>query len=166
MMITLRKRRTARRGLEWTAVFLALSGFLPFAFLTALLLAAPGFIAAGESSFSEGTSAAVALKAYAAIILSFLGGIRWGVAIVSPGEGRDNAEVLTVSVIPSLVGWFAFFLGDPWSFAVFAAAFAATGLWDRRLVTSGGAPAWFGRLRLLLTILVTGTMLTAFAATF
>jgi hypothetical protein len=160
-----KEKDTGAGKLQRTAFFLALFGFLPFAFLTILLLAQPGLIppetdAVGRFAFG----AVLALKAYAAIILSFLGGIRWGLAIKS-GTGSD-AEILVLSVIPSLVGWFAFFLAEPWSFAIFAIGFAVQGWWDRRLVASGGAPRWFGQMRFLLTILVTGTMLTAFAATF
>jgi Protein of unknown function (DUF3429) len=154
------------RKLEWTAFFLALFGLAPFAFLTLLLVAQPGLLPFEMDGPSKTIVGPVsALKAYAAIILSFLGGIRWGMALMQPDAGRRESEVLVLSVLPSLVGWFAFFLAAPWSFAVFGAAFAVMGWWDWRRVKAGGVPAWFGRLRLLLSILVTGTMLTAFAAT-
>lgn len=157
-----RKRPAAGSRLEWTAMFLALFGYLPFAFLTLLLAFDPGLV----PYETGGAGVDALLKAYAAIILSFLGGLRWGVVLARPGEGREAADVLLLAVVPSLVGWFAFFLAAPWTYAVFAAAFAVMGWWDDRLVGRGTVPRWFGRLRMLLTVLVTGTLITAFVATF
>jgi len=107
----------------------------------------------------------VALKVYSAVVLSFIGGIRWGVAIVRNEGGEAENETLVFAAAPALFGWFAFFLGEPWSFAVFAVAFAATGWWDSRSAGNRGLPGWFGRLRLLLTALVLVTMIAAFAST-
>jgi hypothetical protein len=153
--------KTSARKLEWTAFFLALLGYVPIAFFTILVIVRPGLVPVENDRLSDMAGSVTALKAYAAIILSFLGGIRWGAAV---SGAPSEAQVLVISVLPSLVGWFAFFLGEPWSFAVFAAAFAAMGWWDRNATKAGNLPVWFGRLRLLLSILVTGTMLTAFAA--
>ena len=49
------------------------------------------------------------LRAYGAVILSFLGGIQWGLAIRnSDGNARTRqglTPILTVSIVPSLIGW-------------------------------------------------------------
>lgn len=159
-------KRTARFTVEQTVTALALLGFVPFAFLTALLLADPGLIADGEGTADRMTSGVVvALKVYSAVVLSFIGGVRWGIAIMQDVGGEAENETLVLSAGPALLGWFAFFLGEPWSFAVFAVVFAATGWWDSRAAGNRGVPAWFGRMRLLMTALVMATMVGAFATT-
>lgn len=153
--------------MERTATLLALLGFVPFASFTTLLLADPGLIPQMAGRDLDGPSLVIpAFKIYAAIVLSFIGGIRWGVAIVQQHDGREDSEALVLAAGPSLIGWFAFFMGEPWSFAMLAVAFAATGWWDSRLAGNKGVPEWFGRLRLFLTVLVMATMIAAFVATF
>jgi hypothetical protein len=161
------RQKTNRFTVEQTVTWMALLGFVPFAFLTTLLLVDPGLIAdAGASAARMAAGVVVALKVYSAIVLSFIGGIRWGIAIMQNEGGEAENETLVFAAGPALFGWFAFFLGEPWSFAVFAAAFAATGWWDSRSAGNKGVPEWFGRLRLLLTALVMVTMVGAFATTF
>lgn len=152
---------------EKTATMLAMLGFLPFAFFTALLLVDPGLIPQ-EAGWSAGAAGflTTAFKVYAAIVLSFIGGIRWGVAIVQQEGDREESEALVLAAGPSLIGWFAFFASEPWSYAIFAVAYAATGWWDSRLAGNKGVPTWFGRLRVLLTVLVMATMISAFAASY
>jgi hypothetical protein len=154
-------------SVEKTATTLSVLGFLPFAFFITLMLADPGLIPqAAGFNMSAGDFFAFAFKLYAAIILSFVGGIRWGVAIVQQQGGREESEALVLAAGPSIVGWFAFFTPEPWSYAVFAFAYAATGWWDSRLAGNKGVPTWFGRLRVLLSVMVMATMIAAFAASY
>jgi len=131
---------------------LALLGFVPFAVLTGALFVPDATLAQ--------TAGLLVLKVYAAIILSFLGGIRWGIAVKAMDEDPDMSTFV-LSVMPSLWAWAAFFVPGPSGFVMFAIGFAAMGLWDRALVARGGAPDWFGLLRIVLTWLVTPTMLVA-----
>ena len=91
------------------------------------------------------------LATYGATILSFLGGIRWGVAVATPHQPRVATDYL-FGVTPQLFGWGALFLPDPWRFVVLAAGVLALGPIDRNLVARGLAPDWFGRLRMLLSL--------------
>lgn len=131
---------------------LALLGFAPFAVLSLWLAGI-----AGDHPWRAGTI--LLLKAYAAIILSFLGGIRWGLAMRDGAAPRDMA----VSAVPPLAGWAALFVPAPHAFAFLAVAFAAMGAWDNLSAHGGAAPAWFGRMRALLTLLVVTAMVVAFA---
>ncbi|MFZ2099186.1 MAG: DUF3429 domain-containing protein [Oricola sp.] len=161
------RQKISRFSVEQTATFLALLGFLPFAFFTSLLLADPGLLSFRDAAAAGfGSVLIAALKVYSAIVLSFIGGIRWGIAITRQEGGQEETEALVLAAGPSLIGWFAFFLAEPWSFAVLAAAFAATGWWDSRSAGNKGIPEWFGRLRVLLTVLVMVTMIAAFTATY
>lgn len=133
---------------------LALLGFAPFAVLSLWLAGI-----APDHPWRDGTI--VLLKTYAAVILSFLGGIRWGLAMRG-GEGVARRD-MAASIVPPLAGWAALFAPAPYAFALLAVAFAAMGAWDNLAVHRGAAPAWFGRMRALLTLLVVTAMVVAFA---
>jgi hypothetical protein len=87
---------------------------------------------------------------YGAIILSFLGGIRWGTAIGPYDTGRQTME-FSASVLGSLAGLAAVFLPAIPALALLIAGFLMQGLWDVMSVDSGRLPSWFGRLRMILT---------------
>ena len=94
-----------------------------------------------------------ALLAYGATILSFLGGVHWGLAIkIPPGDGLKARLVL--SVLPSLVAWVALLVGGAQGLMLLALAIAAM-LWvDLRATRLGHAPLWYPKLRLPLSAIV------------
>ncbi len=88
---------------------------------------------------------------YGAIILSFLGGIRWGAALNEPG--RQSPTTLAQSVVPALAAWVCTLLPSPWSFVAMAVSFAVQGVWDVAAIRAGRiTTAWFAPLRLVLTV--------------
>ena len=105
---------------------------------------------------------ALQLTAYAAAVLSFLGGIRWGLAL----RGRDgNGKAdLILGIVPPLVGWIAIVVPAPLNFVLLAVAFAAQGAWDSLTLTSDAAPDWFRRIRIQMTVLVVAALVVAFVA--
>ena len=102
-----------------------------------------------------------ALVAYGAVILSFLGGVHWGLAIGS-GSNADHPELLTrliQSIIPSLAAWVALLFPETTGLLMLAAAIAAM-LWvDMRATRLGHAPQWYLKLRLALTCAVVAALL-------
>lgn len=96
-----------------------------------------------------------ALLAYGAVILSFLGGIRWGLAIVKVGHA-DLFSPLFISVLPSLLGWIALLMSASTGLLLLALGFSALLLADLRLPT---APPWYGALRLPLSVGAIGALL-------
>lgn len=104
-------------------------------------------------------------SAYAALILSFLGGLWWGLAAAAPAPPR---WLWAAAVLPSLWALAALALGlaigsPAATLALLAAALLATPLVDRRLLALGLAPHWWMRLRVplslglaLLTVIVAG----------
>ncbi len=140
------------------AKWLGAAGAIPFVFLA---VAGP---------FLDGAlraDASFALAAYGAVILSFLGGVHWGLAIAGSGP-RANQEALlrplTVSVVPSLIAWFALFLPTAAGLLVLAGAFAVMLLVDLLASRSGQAPAWYPTLRWPLTIAVAASLMLGAAA--
>lgn len=95
--------------------------------------------------------AGIVLALYAATILSFLGGARWGLATAAHDKAGVTADFI-ISVLPQLVGWLSLALPDRWRLSVLALAILILAPLDQRLVARGLAPPWFGRLRLILSV--------------
>ncbi len=118
------------------AMFGAL-GLIPFWAPLALALAAPGY-----GRWALGVQAV-----YAGLILSFLGGARFGRALDTPGGGA----VVSISMLPSIValGLLAAPLTRAAGSLALALALVAAFLWD---VRARGLPASYKRLRAALTV--------------
>jgi len=80
-----------------------------------------------------------ALSAYAALILSFLGGIHWGLAFRQPSP---PASLFVWGVVPSLVAWVAVTMPPYAGLVVHGAMLVACYLVDRRVYPAQGAQAW------------------------
>lgn len=129
------------------AFLLGWSGVLPFAFLSIAIIVLDG---------AQGALAAKALVVYGAVILSFMGGAQWGIAI-SQRERAVSPELwilLSISVVPALAGWFAALLPIAPSLMLLASAFLVLLCFDLWTVKKQLAPWWFGNLRKQLTAAV------------
>jgi hypothetical protein len=99
-----------------------------------------------------------ALSAYAAVIVSFLGGIHWGIGF------RDGTPGLFVwGVVPSLVAAAALLLPPQQALWVHAAMLLLCYAVDRRVYPAHGLQAWLG-LRLQLSVVAAASCLVAAAA--
>lgn len=94
-----------------------------------------------------------AVQAYAAIILSFLGGVHWGWALTMTSP-RVRDTWLVISVVPSLVALAAFLFPAKTSFLIFAVLFLAQGLFDIFVFRRRAQSPWYPRLRLEVTAAV------------
>ena len=95
--------------------------------------------------------AASALLTYGAVIVSFLGGIHWGLAM---RQAQPAAAQLAWGVLPSLLGWLAIALDSPWGHALLALSLVACYLVDRRSYRQFGLAGWLP-LRGMLTAVAT-----------
>jgi hypothetical protein len=123
-----------------SALLLGISGLIPF-FAAAVL---------AWTSGPYQSWAVTAGLAYGAVILSFLGGIRWGTAIGPYSASRLTRE-FSLSVLPSLAGWAALLMPPLPALCLLIAGFLMQALWDVMAVEQGRLPSWFGRLRSILT---------------
>jgi hypothetical protein len=96
--------------------------------------------------------------AFGAVVLSFLGGIRWGTAI-GPFSPRRIAREFTFSVLPAIAGWFALLIPFLPALCLLIAGFLLQALWDVVSVENGKLPGWFGKLRMMLTIIAVASLL-------
>ena len=102
---------------------------------------------------------------YGAVILSFLGGVRWGAALSIRHE-PTQARALALAVVPSLVAWVAVALhARPLiGLALLALAHVIQGLVDVRAAAAGELVGWYGRLRVQLASAATAALVVAAAA--
>ncbi len=147
------KRQADPSSVPFAPALLGALGAVPFVALAAAAVIDTGALAPAIT---------FAVTSYGAVILSFLGGVQWGLAM---GKQRDDppglAVPLTISVIPSLVAWAALFLPDQPGVLVLAAAFAVVGLHDMWASRRAAAPEWYGTLRVWLSSIVVPSLLIA-----
>ena len=125
----------------------------------ALVLGLGGLIPFGVSAFSQWIQVPflpteLGLKAgtiYGAVILSFLGGIRWGTAMKTLNQDRQ-ARQLAGSIVASLAGWLSLLLSPVTGICLLIAGFLLQALWDILSVEQNHLPEWFGKFRMLLTV--------------
>ena len=127
-------------------------GVLPFVALTAT-----NSLAIGEVHFW----AAQILTHYGAIILTFMGGVHWGIALTT--QDRNRVYLYTVGIMPSLISVVAILLPAKYALLVLVAGFIALLLYDLCLVRKEVLPAWYGGLRLNLTLTVALCLIIASA---
>lgn len=128
---------------QWASL-LGYAGLAPFAggCLGALLL--PGAL---------GEFAARALIAYGAVILSFLGGITWGLCVAEASLPIETARrEFLYSVCPSLLAWACLLLPPHPALWVLAAGIVAALAHDRWRADLLALPDWFRTLRLRLSL--------------
>ena len=127
-------------GGENAAARLGYAGLIPFV-VSAVLLWHPTWHGLAHAS----------LLAYAAVILSFLGAVHWGVAMSAAGGAQHRHYAW--SVLPALAAWCFVLLPPPYSLPLLALAFATWWVQERTLFTRL-LPAWYMRLRDRLTLAV------------
>ena len=141
------------------ALWLGLAGLIPFVAPVLALWSGDPTLTTGALTLQFG---------YAAVILSFLGGVHWGRALAGDAC-KPTWPRLLWAVTPSLLGWGLLLLRDPAMIAFgFAVAFGMAFVVDLKAVRVGMFPPWYGTLRKILTIGVLasmfGTLLTGLVA--
>jgi hypothetical protein len=130
------------------AAALGHAGLIPFVACAAVMLALPD---AGTRQL-----AGRILIGYGAVILSFLGGVHWGLVLrAAPGRG---ASMLAVGVVPSLLGWVALLLPFPTAAAIQVAAFGGFWLYEHRLLGPTLVPPAYLAMRRWLTLVVIASL--------
>lgn len=136
------------------ALTYGLAGLIPFAACTVAVWTSSPILQV------EGISL---LLTYAAVILTFLGGIHWGKALAGEHAGDLNWMRVGWSVTPSLVAWIALRMSPGFSIIIFIAAFAVAFLVDRHAVRAGFFPEWYLPLRKVLTLGVMACLIATLA---
>jgi hypothetical protein len=136
------------------ALVLGLAGIVPYWVAALILLTDIGPVAA--------SGVILAMTAYGAVGLAFLGGIRWGLALRPQGTRRQARE-LALSIGAPLAGFAALMAPPVVGVSVLIAGLLTQALWDQICADSGRLPAWFARLRMILTSLAVVPLLAVLA---
>jgi len=140
------------------AAILMYAGTLPFIVCTIVLLFGNTIGLGSYRAF-----ATQAITTYAAVIVSFLGGIQWGVAVVTHEQRPQTAKsLLLLSVVPSLLAWAMLFLPSN-SSRVIVAIFLVGFVWviDALLHLQKVIPTWFFDLRSVVSAVVLAALILA-----
>lgn len=97
--------------------------------------------------------------AYTALILSFLGGVRWGLTLPPTSTQAPDWRNLTYSVTPPLLAWVGVLLHSPLGYIPITMGLVGAGVID---VVWAGYPTWFKLLRTLLTVGAIGSIILLF----
>ena len=123
------------------ALLLGWAGVLPFAALA---------VTAISGVPAPAWSVVAALVGYGAIILSFMGGVLWGLEM---SQGRSQA-VYAVSIAPALVAVSAMLSSATYGIPLLVCGFSGLLAYDVKYSRSSGAPGWYPILRWQLTAAV------------
>ena len=132
------------------AAVLGGSGLIPFVTLA---------LASGLVAGSLSHSANFAFVVYAGVILSFLGGIQWGLAMGGRNAGTLTEEefgmLLTMSVVPSLIAWGGVYAWNSlWGVLLLATGYFLALAVDHWSYGKALIPRWFYVMRFVLTCVV------------
>jgi len=142
------------------ALGLGLGGLLPFVGLTVL---ACGGSTVG-STVGSNVAPAWALRGlilYGASILAFLGGLHWGFALSGRLSDRAARIALVWSVVPSLIAWSAAWMPEQVALLGLAGGLVLAWAFDQRAWPQYGIGPWFLRLRRLLTLVATSSLVAS-----
>lgn len=106
------------------------------------------------------TSLLTAQKLYAAVILSFLGGVHWGMTVA--GSMPSSWTRVGWSVTPSLIGWIGALLSGAQAITVLALGFALAAAVDVNVFS--GQALWYRCLRMVLSAGAIGALLASMVA--
>ena len=138
---------TSETSVPTAAKWLGFSGLIPF------LAGALATLPVMEALRPFGVTL---LLAYGAIILSFMGGVHWGVAML---RDDPDSRALAASVVSSLVALPAALIGGAAGLLILAAGFAGLLFYDTQEASAGRLPAWYPLLRRPLTAVVVACLL-------
>ena len=130
---------------------LGLAGLLPFVL---------GAVGVWFFPFEWSDLAATALLTYAAVIVSFLGGIHWGLAM---RQARAPRGWLIWGVLPSLLAWAGLLLNSAWGLLLMAASLILCYVVDAQIYRPLQLGAWL-ILRGMLTFVAVVSCLAGAAA--
>ena len=140
------------RRLAW---LLAITGTLIFAVMTAFLFTSESHIR---------IPVIAALVTFAMVVISYLGGIEFGLALREEGSTEPTrALAMSISALPSLASWGVFWLNSPQKqIGTVIALFVLVWFSDLYLARRGLIPSWFVDLRTAVTVIACAILGVAF----
>lgn len=139
------KRKALPKVMGW----LGYGGLIPFGLLLFILLTGK------PVPFLGYLSPGLVLAMYTAVVLTFIGGMHWWVAlgIQKVLQGTELGKLLALSLIPTMVAWFALLL--PVNYALFIlAALIIVAYYTDSVLLFDKVDEWYANMRLHLSMAV------------
>ncbi|MRS97923.1 DUF3429 family protein [Ralstonia pickettii] len=131
------------------AALLGIGGLIPFIVLAGLSL--------GDTS--SRIEYQRSLLVYATCITSFVGAVHWGLALRTASATRVHRVQLVWSIVPSLAAWVVAIGSEaPIALVRMAVVLAVCWLTDAVFARRGAIPAWYFRLRSVLTVVAVASL--------
>ena len=122
--------------------WLGAGGLIPFVVITGAMWAFPDYT----------PLLLIWLTDYAAVMLSFAGGLHWGLSMLHPEMSeQDRSVFMAWSVVPAAVGWISLRMPPKTGLILLIATFVIQYAADRQLAQRFRLPSWHLRLRAGLT---------------
>lgn len=135
--------RSNSAPLPAAALWLGLAGLVPFLALAGLRILHPD----GPPVLH------IALVAYAAVVLTFIGALHWAFAMMIPHPSRrEQWQLMGWSAIPAITAWFAMVLPVNLDLGLLIAVYWLHYAVDLQVAQRRAIPAWYLPLRTLLTL--------------
>jgi len=135
--------RERRTPIPKAPFWLGAGGLIPFVVITSAMWALPGAYTPPLLFW---------LTSYAAVTLSFAGGLHWGLSMLHPEmTEQDQSVFMAWSVVPALVGWISLLMPAKTGLLLLTATFVIQYAADRQLAQRFRLPSWHLRLRRGLT---------------
>lgn len=132
---------------SWTSA-LGYGGLVPFVACALFLLLVPD----PQTRHVAGR----VLLGYGAVILSFIGGVHWGLVLSRPQS--KSTGMLVIGVLPSLVGWATLLMAFEPAVAVQVGAFGGFWLYEHRVLGPRVVPPPYMALRRWLTLVACASL--------
>lgn len=134
---------------------LACIGIVPFVVISMLVPA---------KVFSNNSVTIAFLLTYASVIISFLGGIHWGVAVTYYARHSKTSNLLILGgVLPPIIAWGALFYYDtPVTLLILTLLYTSVWAIDSLLYSNDIIPQWFFNLRCIVTPVVVVSLYVAY----
>ena len=136
-------------------LYITIAGIAPFVVLSVVV---------SMRWFSNQQAVVEILLTYAAVIISFLGGVHWGISVHHYSYSPRVANLLTIeSVAPSLVAWGVLFYPDIHiQLLVMTLLFSFMWAVESLLYSEDLIPQWFFNLRCVVTPIVVVSLYVAY----
>ncbi|MEO8627752.1 MAG: DUF3429 domain-containing protein [Betaproteobacteria bacterium] len=126
-----------------TPFWLGTAGLVPFVVITSALWALPEAYAPALLFW---------LTSYAAIVLSFIGAVHWGAAMLHPSMPEHEQGVfMTWSIVPAIVAWVTLLMPVKTGLLLLIATYVIQFAADRQFAQRFTLPLWYLRMRAGLT---------------
>ncbi len=128
-----------------TVYYLSYGGLIPF------IVALFGFFLLDEPIRSFSLNAFIT---YAAVIIGFVGAVHWGFLLKADDIVNKNL-LLSLSVLPGLIGWSALLLNQQLALIIFALSYPLVFIYEKVTSLKNIFPDWYMSMRVKLTCCVT-----------